>query len=240
MIIRFLPQGLRRRLIDGVYGADRTGGMHLYWIGLTGLWLLFAASFLGWGFTAPTSQDRAETFARVNCVDWVGAYAVDDQAENGLAEAPQATENSLGSASPEDEAGSFPSCEEQAGRLRSEFEQAVQIVQSLRDGTDPIRVTAPAGSALRRWIDGAVCSLGGASSRADRARVAALVRSGYGECSRTAALVAGFPLTIRLGVAAGTGLTVLLIALSGFALFLHLARLRATRAAYRRLYASEH
>lgn len=222
----------RRQLIDSVYGAEEDRGANLWLASLWGAGLLaclLIAGFTPWSW--PAERDgRVETLAPVTCEailgedDEAAAAQRNQSATKGRAKAPART-----------------ACRQ----LLSEAERAqlgrVEATTAYlqRGGAAPPALALPDDSALRPWVDGNICRLGGADS-ADRGALAWHVGQGIGECGGWSRQAAGFPLVVWLGWWAGMLLTPLLVLMLLFLLARHTLRLPATRKEYRRLFGSEH
>jgi hypothetical protein len=232
VISGLMPAPMRRTIVDWIYGSKSSTGMLLYFAALALLWIMIAAWATGKLTDWPLKVDgKVEHFEGDTCEEMAFARYREPLAPGAVA--PPADEASSGGAT---------ICSQLGPGQRLQLERAQELGENLRQGT-PTQMAdfeVAEESALRAWMDGNVCRLGGAADGADRARLGWYVRRGVGKCGGWSKLIAGFPVTVWLGFWAGLLLTPLLVLAAAYYLLRHALRIPSTRSAYRRLYGSEH
>lgn len=234
-MIRLLPRSWRKALIDAVYGAEEERGATIYLASLWGaglLAILLLAGLTPWNW--PAERDgRVETLQPITCEAILGEDAADGADDTNTAK-------SAGKARPKAPNGRTGCRALLSDAERAQLGRVEETVAYLqRGGPTPPALSIPDDTALRRWVDGNVCRLGGVEG-ADRGALAWHVGQGVGECGAVATRAAGLPLSIWLGWWVGLLVTPLLLLALVYFLAKHTIRLPATRRAYRRLYGSEH
>ena len=235
-MIGLLPRPWRKALIDTVYGAEEERGANIYLASLWGaalLLFLILGGFTPWNWPAER-EGRVASLAPVSCESILG--------EEGAAagEALNTSRTSTNKSRPK-----APSARTACRALLSDAERAQlgrveeTVAYLQRGGATPPALAIPDDTALRSWVDGNICRLGGADG-ADRGALAWHVGQGVGECGDWTKRSSQFPLSIWMGWWPGMILTPLIILLLVVFLALHSIRLPSTRRAYRRLYGSEH